>query len=96
MTDQMPLLDHGHGWNPDWPAVGTVAREDYDDGKHSVWIVIHGRRAPRWYCLDSTAPGRIGETRDLDAGTDWTVLGRTPGTPIWPVSASYKRIGAAQ
>lgn len=86
------LFHESHGWRPEWPFVGTCAREELDSGGYSIWMVVHGIKAPKWRCIDSTGPGYIGGVRDLGE-YGWQVLGRAPGTPVWPVSISYKRLG---
>lgn len=77
--------------------IGTVRREDHNDGGHSVWM--YGKTAhyePRWWCIYSTAAGNVGERwpslRDVSGfPQDYTerfsienhtqVIGVVPGTP---------------
>lgn len=88
---QEPLIGGSWGWDPSWPMVGTTAREDLPSGGHSIWVVSHGYKEPRWVCLDSTGPGYIREVATLVEGSVWRVIGRVPGTPVWPVAAAYPR-----
>lgn len=85
------LFHESHGWNPDWPSIGTTAVEERHSGHYSIWILIHSTREPRWFCVDSTGPGWIGKTVPLADGLGWRRTGRVPGTPVWPVAAAYPK-----
>lgn len=87
------LFADGYGWNPEWPKVGTTMRENLPSGGHSIWVLMHGIRAPRWKCVDSTGPGYVGNLAKVGEETGWVYLGRVPGTPVWPVSVAYMAPG---